>query len=102
VLAEEILAGVDEAAVWRELVSAGDLRIRLDALKYLTDRRDGKAPQAVPATPALEGPLRIYKAKWLREGEAKWAIDAEEPAAPGQSAYPLEGQRLARPARALL
>lgn len=30
---------------WRGLVDAQDLRIRLDALKYLYDKRDGKAVQ---------------------------------------------------------
>lgn len=32
---------------WRELWEAKDLRIRLDARKYLYDKRDGKATQPV-------------------------------------------------------
>jgi hypothetical protein len=45
--AEEILAGVNEIGLWSGLLLSDDPRIRLDTLKYLTDRRDGKAPQAV-------------------------------------------------------
>lgn len=45
--AEEILAQVDETSVWNQLIQSEDERIKLDALKYLTDRRDGKAPQAL-------------------------------------------------------
>ena len=44
-MAEEILSSVDEVGLWGELLSCVDPRIRLDCLKYLTDRRDGKAPQ---------------------------------------------------------
>ncbi len=46
-MAAEILSAVDEIAVWKEPIESFDHRVRLDALKYLTDRRDGKAPQAV-------------------------------------------------------
>jgi len=35
---------VNETGLWIELLRSDDLRIRLDALKYLTDRRDGKGP----------------------------------------------------------
>jgi hypothetical protein len=59
--AEEILAKVDETAVWADLLNAmtvipmkdapalnvPDRRLRFDVMKYLTDRRDGKAPQSV-------------------------------------------------------
>ena len=54
--AVQILGTVDEFELWRELLCCEDLRIRLDTLKYLTDRRDGKAPQT-----AAEGPLKIEK-----------------------------------------
>ena len=37
------LPGEDD--LWIALLTAQDLRIRLDALKYLTDRRDGKPIQ---------------------------------------------------------
>jgi hypothetical protein len=46
-LAAEILSGIDELEVWKLLIEQADYRTRLDAMKYLTDRRDGKAPQAV-------------------------------------------------------
>lgn len=36
-----------EIAGWRDLWEAQDLRIRLDARKYLYDKRDGKATQPV-------------------------------------------------------
>ena len=39
-MAEEILSSVDEVGLWAELLSCDDPRIRLDCLKYLTDRRD--------------------------------------------------------------
>lgn len=51
-MAEEILSSVDEVGLWAQLLNSDDPRIRLDCLKYLTDRRDGKAPQTVPS----EGP----------------------------------------------
>jgi hypothetical protein len=55
-LAAEILNSVDEVEVWRGLIERADYRTRLDAMKYLTDRRDGKAPQAVigTETPAID------------------------------------------------
>lgn len=48
--AAQALEAIDETKSWRECLTAKDLRIRLDALKYLTDRRDGKAPQSVDMT----------------------------------------------------
>ena len=54
--AEQILGTVDEFELWRELLSCDDYRIRLDTLKYLTDRRDGKAPQT-----AVGGQMKIEK-----------------------------------------
>lgn len=36
-----------ENDLWLTLLVAQDLRIRLDALRYLTDRRDGRAVQTV-------------------------------------------------------
>lgn len=47
VLAEDILASVDEKALWKSLLRDQDSRIKLDALRYLTDRRDGKAAQSM-------------------------------------------------------
>lgn len=66
--AEEILASVDEMEMWQSLLNATqiqsirvigdgesdremetvpDWKIRLESLKYLTDRRDGKPAQSV-------------------------------------------------------
>jgi len=45
--AGEILSEVDEVELWKQLLNSSNKRIALDALKYLTDRRDGKAQQAV-------------------------------------------------------
>lgn len=36
-----------EDEIWLQMLRAPDLRIRLDAIKYLTDRRDGKPPQHI-------------------------------------------------------
>jgi hypothetical protein len=36
-----------ELCRWWAVLNAQDLRLRFDALKYLTDRRDGKAVQTV-------------------------------------------------------
>lgn len=36
-----------ELCKWRGILDAADARLRFDALKYLTDRRDGKAVQTV-------------------------------------------------------
>lgn len=61
--AEEILADQDEMALWADLIKAEtqlvvgkgdkqqvvtvvDKRLRFDALRYLSDKRDGKAPMA--------------------------------------------------------
>ena len=52
-MAEEILGSVDEKALWGRLLSSADDRIRLDTLKYLTDRRDGKARQTIEASALL-------------------------------------------------
>jgi hypothetical protein len=58
-MAAEILSAVDEIAVWRELIERADYRTRLDAMRYLTDRRDGKAPQAVISVEARTVPDAI-------------------------------------------
>ncbi len=46
--AERILSEVNESRLWNALLNSKDLRLRFNALKYLTDRRDGRPPQAVP------------------------------------------------------
>jgi hypothetical protein len=47
--AAEILGVQDECALWDRLLHSDDDRLVLAALKYLTDRRDGKSYQ--PANP---------------------------------------------------
>ncbi len=44
--AAEILGVQDECALWDRLLHSDDDRLVLAALKYLTDRRDGKSYQA--------------------------------------------------------
>jgi hypothetical protein len=46
-----------EVAGWRDLWEAQDLRIRLDARKYLYDKRDGKATQ--PVDHGAGGPVKV-------------------------------------------
>ncbi len=43
VTAALILASVDEGGLWRKHLTDADANISMGALKYLTDRRDGKA-----------------------------------------------------------
>lgn len=50
--AAEILATQDECKLSDRMLNCEDDRLALDALKYLTDRRDGKSRQA--ANPSLE------------------------------------------------
>jgi hypothetical protein len=51
--AEGILEAVNEERVWQRLLRSPNDRIVLDAMKYLTDRRDGKPVQAIKADVAL-------------------------------------------------
>lgn len=47
-IAEAALAAIDEVAEWRAILTQKkDPRLKFEALKYLTDRRDGKAKQAI-------------------------------------------------------
>lgn len=41
----------------KEQITVPDYRTRLESLKYLTDRRDGKAKQALEHTGAKGGPI---------------------------------------------
>lgn len=52
VTAAEILATQDECKLWDRMLNCEDDRLALEALKYLTDRRDGKSYQA--PNPSLE------------------------------------------------
>lgn len=49
-----------EVQQWRLLSEAQDLRIRLDARKYLYDKRDGKATQPVEVAGRQGGPVIIF------------------------------------------
>ena len=55
--AELILTEHDEFKLWNAVFQDGDPRLVLDALKYLTDRRDGKAAQAVDMN--MSGEVRV-------------------------------------------
>jgi hypothetical protein len=82
VTAEEILSEIDEKKSWHELLTANEVvgiqvvddkgkevrrenvtvpnyKIRLEALKYVTDKRDGKAPQAVKLSSPEGEQLRV-------------------------------------------
>lgn len=71
--AEKPAKDTPEIERWRKLV-ASDPRIALDALKYLYDKRDGKAIQ--PLSPVVEGDFKLQveylgaKAEFF-EGQAK-------------------------------
>lgn len=52
VTAAVILAAVDEQALWLQHLNSDDQRIAIDALKYLTDQRDGKATQRIERVPS--------------------------------------------------
>jgi len=48
--AELILAEIKANSMWLRLADSKDERIRLETLKYLTDRAFGKARQSIEAT----------------------------------------------------
>lgn len=58
--AADILSNIDETSVWTSLVNSDNEKIKLEAIKYLTDRRDGKASQAIlmSGNPAENTPIR--------------------------------------------
>src|SRR5258708_37996043 len=45
--AEDILDAIDEIVEWKPLLQSENEKIKLTALIYLTDRRDGKARQPI-------------------------------------------------------
>lgn len=51
--------GKEEGQPTRELITVPDNKIRLEARKYLTDKRDGKAPQAVVHKGDEDSPIKI-------------------------------------------
>jgi hypothetical protein len=44
---------------WKSLVGSKDERISLDAIKYLTDRLYGKAPQSLDLNHSSDQPLEV-------------------------------------------
>jgi hypothetical protein len=59
ITAAEILAHVNEPELWQGLLNHKSPDVRLRTLQYLTDRRDGKAKQAVEVS---GGPLHAHTA----------------------------------------
>src|SRR6202035_1519623 len=59
ILAAEILGSVDEVLLWQGLLGSENEKIKLEALKYLTDRRDGKAPQSMVVGPEDTRPVEM-------------------------------------------
>jgi hypothetical protein len=53
ITAAEILAHHDEPELWKGLITHKSPDIRLRTMQYLTDRRDGKAKQAVEVSGGL-------------------------------------------------
>jgi hypothetical protein len=41
-LADEVFDGFDKVEAWREILKDADLKTKLDALKYLEDRQNGR------------------------------------------------------------
>jgi hypothetical protein len=76
VTAAEILAHVDEVESWLGLLQ--DKNYKLQALQYLTDRRDGKAKQAVQVSGALLHAHTAYRDPKLAalSSEELLALDA--------------------------
>jgi hypothetical protein len=58
-IAAQALASVDQVKVWRDLMESKDERIKLEALKYLSDRTYGKAPQSLRLQGDAEDPFRV-------------------------------------------
>lgn len=53
-VAYAILSPEFEKKKWTRLLDSEDERVVLESLKYLTDRRDGKAPQSVKVDGEIE------------------------------------------------
>jgi hypothetical protein len=58
---ENVLATVNEEDIWQRLLRNRNARIVLDTLKYLTDRRDGKAVRAFEVSGPDGGPMDLWK-----------------------------------------
>jgi hypothetical protein len=47
-IAEKVLSSIDEIAEWTKLAKQDeDLKLKFEVMRYLTDRRDGRAAQAI-------------------------------------------------------
>ncbi len=58
-LSSEILASVNQKKIWRELLNSKDPKIKMDAVKYLTDRAHGRARESVKVSGDAENPLVV-------------------------------------------
>lgn len=82
--AEAVLATVNEEKIWQRLLRSRNHRIVLDSLKYLTDRRDGKAVQSMELSGPEGGPMELWKLtdeqleERIRELEARRKKDQNE------------------------
>jgi hypothetical protein len=72
ITAAEILAHHDEPELWKGLLTHKSPDVRLRTLQYLTDRRDGKAKQAVEVSGGLLHAHTAYRDPKLA------ALSAEE------------------------
>lgn len=59
-IAARALAAVDQLAIWKQLLKSADEKIRIEALKYLTDRAHGRPAQAINLGGSEGGPLEIF------------------------------------------
>lgn len=86
--AAELLERADERRIWYELLNSSDDSVRLRAITYLTDRRDGKAAQQINLThttlqPSSEDVDRARAiVREIRQSQAPIALPA--PADPAQ------------------
>lgn len=56
-IAVRVFKKVNEVAVWAKLLASDDEKIVLDTMRYLTDRRDGKAAQ--PLSGDKDNPIAV-------------------------------------------
>ena len=61
ITAAEILAHADEPELWQGLLTHKSPDVRLRILQYLTDRRDGKAKQAIEVKSELTHAHTAYR-----------------------------------------
>jgi len=61
ITAAELLAHVDEPELWKGLLTHKSPDVRLRTLQYLTDRRDGKAKQAIEVNGGLLHAHTVYR-----------------------------------------